>query len=153
MEKLRRKAGDRHLVTKSPSVTSVDEQHSVTPKFDEVANETMSLKMKKIGQSAFSTLFGKSQVEGKDASRQMESKSLSEAPSVRAVKRMPSLVNGVVVMAAIPAKIHNNADRWSPCSGSDAEGDQGGSDECSRSTGDGSRDCESVVSEQNKVMY
>lgn len=106
------------------------------------AGDALSSKMKKIGQSAMSSLFGRSS-EVID-SGPVDDKSMAEAPSFRAAKRMPSLVNGIVVMAPMPSK---DQDRWSPCSGSDAA-----SDGASTFTGDWSRDRENVTADHAKVI-
>jgi hypothetical protein len=147
---------DRSLSTSaSRSVTSPVKEFD-----DEAGQEAMALKVKRMGQSALSSLFGRTTAEGADITRQASSKALSDATLNRSVKRMPSLVNGVVVMAAIPSKAPDNAkgnDRWSPCSGSDIEQSDvlyaEVSDCASISTGDGSRDLEQAADHCKVVKH
>jgi hypothetical protein len=133
IEKYRRKFSSENTSTsllpdpKSKSLSTSDSMSKSSPSKDlddDGAKEAMTFKVKRLGQSAFSSLFGRASAtaDGVDTTRQRNSKALSDARIHRSVKRMPSLVNGVVVMAAIPSKPADNAKgRWSPCSGSENE--------------------------------
>ena len=151
-----------HRKGKASVKSTSAEPHSPASNFhpqleDETKKDAISLKMKRLGQSALSTFFGKSSVEESDAGRQLNSKVLFETSSNRSMKRMPSLVNGVVVMAAIPNKAPENplySDRWSPCSESEADERNVINAELSDggTISTGSRECENSVSEGSKVV-